>query len=193
MIFGFCGTIGSGKGTAIELLQKEFGAKSFSLSDEIRQECKKRGLGPERANLIAVGNEMRKSHGDGYWAQKVGRIVKASVDWQKKAVTIDSIRLAAEVAALVEIFGDKFVLVSIDAPVQIRYERIVRRARAGEGKITLEQFKASEQKEQTKNKGAPNLEATMALADYEIINDESLSELAHEVRTIANKFHSRTK
>ena len=51
MIFGFCGTLGSGKGTAIELLQKEYGAISFSLSDEIREECRSRGLGLERTNL----------------------------------------------------------------------------------------------------------------------------------------------
>lgn len=193
MIFGFCGTLGSGKGTAIELLQKEFGAISFSLSDEIRQECKARGLGFGRANLIAVGNEMRKAHGDGYWADKVAEKVKATADWQKKAATVDSIRLPAEVEALVDQFGDKFVLISVDAPVELRYERIKKRARAGEQLLSLEQFQASEQKEQTREKGEPDLAATMALADYEIVNDESRAELERGVRTIANKYRQKAK
>jgi len=193
MIFGFCGTIGSGKGTAIELLQKEFGAASFSLSDEIRHECKKRDLGLERTNLIAVGNEMRKIEGDGYWAGRVATRVKMMPGWQKRVTTIDSIRLPAEVEALVEQFGDKFVLISVDAPIELRYERIKARNRAGENKLTLEQFKASEEKEQSKVKGEPNLAATMALADFEIVNDESRAELEREVRTIANKYHEKTK
>lgn len=192
MIFGFCGTLGSGKGTAIELLQKEFGAAGFSLSDEIRQECKARGLGLERTNLIVVGNEMRRAHGDGYWAEKVAQKVKAMPDWQKKAVTVDSIRLPAEVETLVDEFADKFVLISVDAPVEVRYERIRKRARAGEQLLSLEQFKASEQKEQSKAKGEPNLAATIALADYEIDNDESRTELERGIRTIANKYHAKS-
>ena len=191
MIFGFCGTIGSGKGTAIELLSKEFGAASFSLSDEIRHECKKRDLGLERTNLIAVGNEMRKKEGDGYWAIKAATRAKAMPNWQKRVTTIDSIRLPAEVEALVEQFKDKFVLISVDAPVEIRYERIKARNRAGESKLTLEQFKASEEKEQSKEKGEPNLAATMALADYELVNDESRAELERGMRTIANKYHAK--
>ena len=193
MIFGFCGTIGSGKGTAIELLQKEFGAASFSLSDEIRHECKKRDLGLERTNLIDVGNQMRKKEGDGYWASRAATRVKMMPGWQKRVTTIDSIRLPAEVEALVEQFGDKFVLISVDAPIELRYERIKARNRAGENKLTLEQFKASEEKEQSKVKGEPNLAATMALADFEIVNDESRAELEREVRTIANKYHEKTK
>ncbi len=193
MIFGFCGTLGSGKGTAIELLQKEFGATSFSLSDEIRQECKKRGLGLERTNLIAVGNDMRKSHGDGYWADRVAEKVKALPNWQKKVATVDSIRLPAEVEGLVEQFGKGFALISVDAPVELRYERIKKRARAGEQLLSLEQFEASEHKEQSKAKGEPNLAATMALADYEIVNDESRPELERGIRTIANKYHQKTK
>jgi len=193
MIFGFCGTIGSGKGTAIELLQKEFGAAGFSLSDEIRHECKKRDLGLERTNLIAVGNEMRKKEGDGYWATRTAARVKMMPGWQKRVTTIDSIRLPAEVEALVEEFGDKFVLISVDAPIEVRYERIKTRNRAGESKLSLEQFKASEEKEQSKQKGEPNLAATMALADFEVVNDESRAELEREVRTIANKYHEKTK
>jgi len=191
MIFGFCGTIGSGKGTAIELLQKDFGAASFSLSDEIRHECKKRDLGLERSNLIAVGNEMRKAHGDGYWADRTATRVKAMPNWQKRSTTIDSIRLPAEVAALVEQFGDKFILISVDAPVELRYERIKKRARAGEQLLSLEQFKASEEKEQSKAKGEPNLAATMALADFEIVNDESRAELERQVRHIADRFNKK--
>jgi dephospho-CoA kinase len=188
MIFGFCGTLGSGKGTAIELLQREFKAASESLSDEIRQECKRRGLGLERPNLIEVGNEMRKKHGDGYWARKVAEKIKAQKEWQKKTFTVDSIRLPAEVEALSEEFGKGFILVSIDAPVELRYERIKARNRAGERALTLEQFKASEQREQSSISGEPNLAATMALADYEIVNDESRAELERKVRAIANKY-----
>jgi len=193
MIFGFCGTLGSGKGTAIELLQKDYGAASFSLSDEIRHECKKRDLGLERTNLIEVGNQMRKKEGDGYWAARAATRVKMMPGWQKKVITIDSIRLPAEVETLVDEFGDKFVLISVDAPVELRYERIKKRARAGEQLLSLEQFKASEEKEQSEEKGEPNLAATMALADFEIVNDESRAELEREVRTIANKYHEKAK
>jgi dephospho-CoA kinase len=136
---------------------------------------------------------MRKAHGDGYWATRTASRVKAMPGWQKKAITIDSIRLPAEVEALVDEFGDKFVLISVDAPVEIRYERIKARNRAGESKLTLEQFEASEQKEQSKIKGEPNLAATMALADFEVVNDESRAELERGMRTIANKYHEKAR
>jgi len=166
MILGFTGTFGAGKGTVIEIIAREYGAPVFSLSDEIRAECKRLGIGLQRDNLLKVGNGMRKKRGGGYWAKKVAEKIKKKIKEREKAlVCIDSIRAPEEVEELRRQFGKEFKLVAVDAPVEIRYQRVRKRARAGEHSMTFEEFKASEMREQSAKGGEASIRKTMGIAD----------------------------
>ena len=182
MILGFTGTFAAGKGTVIGILESDYKAKSYSLSDEVRAECKKRGLSNERKNLIFVGNDMRSRHGGGYFAKVVAEYVKEDhPDWKKRVICIDSIRAPEEVDELRKQFGDEFKLVAVDAPVEIRYERSKTRGRAKEQLLSFEEFVQSERKEQSKAQNEASIWRTMEKADIRIINDGNMPELKKKI------------
>ena len=164
-IIGLTGTNGAGKGEAAAFFhQKSY--EIYSLSDILREELVKRGLPLSRDNLIKTGNELRQKFGADILAKKAWARIKS------KAV-VDSIRNPSEV----EFFRKKasFVLLAIDAPVDLRFKRIMRRGRL-ESIKNLEEFIAKEAEEMSSNPSRQQLQACLALADYTIINDGTLSE-----------------
>ena len=87
---------------------------------------------------------------------------------------VDSIRNPKEVEALRML--PRFVLVGIQAPLDLRYARSKQRAREGDP-TTVEEFELRERQENTANPTAQQLAATFALADRVLDNDGSLERL----------------
>jgi dCMP deaminase len=168
MLIGLTGRNASGKGEVAKHLEK----KSFyylSLSDVIRDEIRKRGLQPSRDMLIEVGNELRHRFGPAILAHRI----LARVEDDKHYV-IDSIRNPAEVDALRD--AKNFKLIRVEAPLELRFERIRRRARESDP-ITFEKFVELEEREAEGAVNAQNLLKVEAMADYELLNDGSLEQL----------------
>jgi dephospho-CoA kinase len=167
-LIGLTGTNGAGKGEAAAYFQSK-GLAYHSLSDIIREELRARGLEPSRDNLIRTGNELRAAGGPDVLAR---RTLEAVADGR---AVIDSIRNTREVAYFRAQAKDDFVLLAIDAPVEIRFARSVTRGR-DESAATLEEFKAKEDVERGGGDGAQQLEACMAMADALVTNDGTLEE-----------------
>ncbi|MFQ6082476.1 MAG: AAA family ATPase [Candidatus Aminicenantia bacterium] len=175
-IIGITGTNGAGKGEAAKYLVTK-GYEYFSLSDEIREELVKKGIEINRDNLIKMGNELRKKFGSNILAKRVMQKVK------EKAV-IDSIRNPGEIKYLRR--QGNFILLNIDAPVELRYERIKKRGRK-ESVSTLEEFKKKEQEEMGNKENAQQLLNCIKMADYTIINEGTLEELCKKLENIIFK------
>ncbi|MFQ6110044.1 MAG: AAA family ATPase [Candidatus Aminicenantales bacterium] len=165
-LIGLTGTNGAGKGEVASFFQRN-GYAYFSLSDLIREELKKEQQELSRDNLIRMGNELRKRFGADVLARRIMEKVKG------KAV-IDSIRNPHEVAFLQKQKG--FILLAVDAPVELRYERIRRRGRQ-ESATTLQEFMDKEAEEMEQNEKGQQLKVCMSLADSKIMNDGSLESL----------------
>lgn len=165
-LIGLTGTNGSGKGEAAAFFKKK-GYAYFSLSDVIRDELHKEGKVDSRDNLIKKGNELRKKHGPDILARMVREKVKG------KAV-IDSIRNPSEVEYLRK--EKDFILLAIDAPVELRYERVQRRGRQ-ESVSTLEEFRRKEKEEMTDSEKGQQLHSCMKMADFVIMNEGTLEDL----------------
>ena len=162
---GLTGTNASGKGEAAAFFGLH-GYQYHSLSDAIREELEKRGLPPTRDNLIRVGNELRESLGADVLAKRIFKKIR------EKSV-IDSIRNPSEIAYLRRQEG--FILLSVDAPVELRYQRARLRGR-DESAGTLEAFKAKEREEITDRERGQQLRNCMDLADLSVINDGTLED-----------------
>jgi dephospho-CoA kinase len=164
-IIGLTGTNGAGKGEAAAFFHRH-GYESYSLSDILREELVQRGLALSRDNLIKIGNELRRQYGADILARRA---------WQriKNRAVIDSIRNPGEVTFFRQ--HAQFILIAIDAPVEVRFQRILKRGRA-ESVQTLPEFKAKEAEERSTNPHHQQLQACLALADYLIINDGTLEE-----------------
>ncbi|NYZ75325.1 AAA family ATPase [Candidatus Micrarchaeota archaeon] len=183
---GLTGTLGSGKGTVLEIIKKQFGENvvSYGTGDFVREEVTRRGLTQDRPNQQKVANEMRATRGTGVLAEKAlekAALLPPSI----KLVLVDGIRNPGEVQVLRNAIGKNFVLWAIDAPIEVRYERIRKRAREGEHLLSFEEFKASEEKEKkASDAAAQSIPACMALADGLIENNGPLEELEKKVKAL---------
>ena len=174
MIIGLTGKNASGKGEVASYLKTK-GFVYHSLSDVIREEATKRGLGHSRDNLINLGNELRQKYGPAHLAQQINKKIKQQ---SKKNFVIDSIRSPYEAKELIKNKG--FTLVGVDAPTELRFERLLGRNRLGDAK-TLEEFKQQEQRENLKSDTNQQLDATFGMANKIILNNGSLEELHKKI------------
>jgi len=172
MLIGLTGRNASGKGEVASYLQK----KSFyyySLSDVIRDEIRARGLEPTRELLITVGNELRQRHGANILAERI--LAKIEDD---KHYVIDSIRNPSEVDAFRA--AKHFKLIRIEAPPEIRFQRILKRRRESDPR-TFEQFIELENREAEGDDTSQNLVKVELMADHTLVNDSTLESLYPQI------------
>jgi dephospho-CoA kinase len=163
LVLGITGPNAAGKGEVSAYLQTR-GLAVHSLSDIVREEAAARGLPPEREHLIRIGTLLREQGGPGVLAQ---RLLPRLQGWD----VVDSIRNPAEVEALRHVSG--FVLIGVDAPVELRFARSRARSRPGDPESFAE-FAARERQENSANPAGQQLAATFALADRVIDNNGDL-------------------
>jgi dCMP deaminase len=168
MLIGLTGRNAAGKGEVARYLQR----KSFyyySLSDAIRDEIRARGEEPTRERLIIVGNELRQRYGSNILAERV--LAKIEDD---KHYVIDSIRNPAEVETFRT--AKNFKLIRIEAPPEIRFQRILSRQRESDPR-TLEEFVTLENREAEGDDTSQNLVKVELMADHVLSNDSTLEKL----------------
>lgn len=173
MFIGLVGQNGSGKGAVAEILL-ERGFSYTSLSDIVREEATKKGRDHSRDNLIKTANELRAIEGPAVFAE---RTVKKLID--KNNFVIDSIRHPKEVETLRKL--NNFKLLKVTAPIDLRFERVMKRGR-NENAETLEEFKKRELIENKKSgDNVQRISDCEVLADIEIDNSGTLEELKEKV------------
>jgi dephospho-CoA kinase len=164
-LIGLTGTNGAGKGEAASFFMEK-GYAYFSLSDVIRDELRKEGKELTRDNMIGMGNHMRENISPDILAQMVVKKIEGNA-------VIDSIRNPKEVAFFQQ--QDHFVLLAIDAPAKLRYDRVKKRGRQ-ESVSSLQEFMAKETEEMGTEENQQQLLTCMEMADHTIINDGTLEE-----------------
>lgn len=133
----------------------------------VRDEARARGRTTGREDLIRTGNELRTALGP-------GALVRLLAPTLTGASVVDSIRNPGEVEAL-RALGD-FLLLAIEAPPALRWERSRDRARPGDPR-TFEEFVATEARENSRREGEQRLGDTAGLADAVVTNDGALAGL----------------
>lgn len=185
-VIGITGTFCAGSGTAASFLGELLHAPVASYSDKLRDVLLGRGLEPNRQNLHDLGNELR-----GRDAQALSKlVVKEAKAASTKFFVAEKIRSMGDYNALKNEFGGDFLLLSMDAPLEVRYRRSLSRGRKGEHELSLEQFAESESKENNPRaaEGEMNIAALMRIADYLVVNNGTEEELVQKLREFAAKF-----
>lgn len=173
MLIGLTSCNAAGKDEVARYLVQQRGFAYFSLSDILRRELDTRGLENTRENLIETGNEFREKLGAGALAE----MALQALEQVAKAVVV-SIRNPGEIEVLRR--RKDFLLVGVNAPVKIRFERSRARGRPDDAQ-TLEQFEAQEQAELKGSHLQQQLSACFAMKDRLIVNDGTLEELNRKV------------
>jgi dCMP deaminase len=169
MIIGLTGKNAAGKTEVAQYLISR-GFEYHSLSDEIREETRRRGREITRDVLMELGNELRSSFGAGVLAERISAKLGSDRNY-----VVDSIRNPMEVQVLKR--RKDFFLLAVDADQQVRFERSRVRGREGAAR-TLDQFIEEEERELASDDPASQqLAATWRIADLVIHNDGSVEEL----------------
>jgi len=129
-VIGTVGLAGSGKGEAAAVA-RDLGIPVVTMGDVIRVECRDRGLDPA-THHGDVATALREEDGPAAIAERSLPLVEERLA-DHDTVLVDGIRSDAEVERFEAAFGDDFALVSIEAPFEVREERVAERDRdAGE-------------------------------------------------------------
>jgi len=180
MIIGVTGTKASGKGIVTEIL-KEKGFFYVSTSDQVRKEAVSRGLSNYTiSDLQDIGNDIRKNFG-------LGELVKRCLEEAggKDNIVIDGIRNPGEIEEIKKFGG---LMIAVDAPVEIRFERLLSRKRESDPK-TLEDFKKMDSRDRgdKESEVGQQVDKCIELSDYLIINDSTLETLKTKVEYLLLK------
>ena len=180
MIIWITWTLGAGKGTISDYLIQKKWFKHYSVSGYITEEIKKRWMEVNRDSMYQVWRDLKKQN----WADFIVKELykKAKQEWNN--AIIESIRSPWEVDGLKEL--DDFKLISVDADIKIRYNRI--RLRWSEkDNVDFETFLANNERERDSDSTDPtkiNLSKCVALADLKLNNNWSFEELYSQVDEI---------
>ncbi|MBU2524871.1 AAA family ATPase [Patescibacteria group bacterium] len=171
MHFGLSGYMASGKGEIAKILKNQ-GYNYISLSDIVREEATKKGLGHSREELQNTGNDLRQEFGAGV----LGKKIKEKISDNPGNWVIDGIRNPAETQELQKL--NDFYLVGVTATDKTILNRIVSRQRPNEGK-TLEDIKQKLEREKGigEPSGGQQVQKCLNESDFLIVNEGSLEEL----------------
>ncbi len=179
-IIAFVGLPLSGKSTASSVA-KEMGIPVIVMGDIVREEVKKRGLEFNDENAGKIANELREKEGmDAIAKRCIPKIRELNTD----VVVIDGIRGIAEVERFKKAFGEDFILISIECPIEVRFKRALTRCRGDDLSIkSIEDLKRRDEREISWGM----LDA-MNVANLTVENIGSLEDFKDKIKNILKVF-----
>ncbi len=174
LVIGLCGRIGSGKTIVSEYLHKNYSASQRRFSQILMDILDRLYLPHDREYLQKLGAALRNSIGPDVI---VNAFEKDIANEKNRIVVIDGIRYPNEVELLRKFENN--ILIYINAPAKIRYERCKIRGEKGEQDITFEEFMESENRETERR-----IDEIGDIADYKIDNTGAINELYVGIKEI---------
>ncbi len=178
-VIAFVGMPGAGKTEASNVAQG-MGIPVVVMGDVLREEVKDRGLAPTDENTGGVANQLRKEEGMDAIAMRCIPKIKA-YEGKSGVVVVDGIRGIAEVEAFKKAFDDNFTLVKIDAPFELRLDRLKGRGRSDDVG-SVEWLRQRDERELSWGMGE-----AMDVADMSATNLNPIQKFKDEIRSILTK------
>lgn len=172
-VIGTVGLPGSGKGEFAAVAREE-GVPVVSMGDVVRQACRDRGLDPADHHG-RVAEVLRQEEGRGAIAARTLPLIESALE-ESEVVVVDGLRSGFEAERFEAAFGDDFTLVSIEAPFDVRRDRITDRGRDNPDRESLSERDARER--------GFGMDEAIDRADIRLRNTGSLREfraMVHEV------------
>ena len=168
------GMAGSGKSEVARAFEKH-GFTRIRFGDVTDEEVKKRGLALNEDNERRIRELLRKEHGMAAYA--ILNLPRIDSALKNSNVVVDGLYSWEEYTLLKDRYGADFDVVAVWASPETRYARLSNRA---ERPLTPAEAAGRDRTEiENTNKGGP-----IALADYTIINEASLSDLEEQANEV---------
>jgi dephospho-CoA kinase len=176
-VIAFVGMPGAGKSEA-SAVAREMGMPVVIMGDVLRDEVRERGLPPTDENIGGVASQLRKDEGMDAIAKRCIPKIEAL---NARVVVVDGIRGIAEVETFKKAFGDDFTLVKIDAPFELRLDRLRKRAPSDDAG-TPEWLKQRDKRELSWGMGK-----AIDVAEKSVTNLDPIERFKAEIRSILRK------
>jgi dephospho-CoA kinase len=181
-IVGMCG---SGKSVLSDELVKK-GYYFFRFGQITLDIVKEKGLEPTEQNEKQIRENVRKEHGMSAYAKL--NLPKIEKFLEKGNVVGDGLYSWSEYKILKEKFKDQLIIISVQTPPKLRYQRISERISnetdtdLRNRSFPIEQAKSRDYSEiENIEKGGP-----IAMADYTITNEGTLEEFKEKIKKLIN-------
>ena len=172
---GISGLPGSGKGIVSDIATEK-GAIIVSMGDIVREEAKKRGEGSKE-----TAKNLRKEFGEYIISElTIEKIKKLQDEGVEKTIIVEGIRSLHEVDMFKENF-DNFMILSIFANTNIRFERLKKRMREDDSQ-DFNEFKKRDMSELGFGIGS-----VISLSDRLIINESDMESFIQDINDFFNE------
>ncbi|GAB3033048.1 AAA family ATPase [Natronobiforma cellulositropha] len=175
-VIGTVGLPGSGKGEAATVA-REAGIPVVTMGDVVRQETTDRGLDPTKDHGT-VAQAMRDEDGPAAIAERSLPMIEDRLE-RADTVLVDGLRSGVEVERFEERFGEAFTLVCIDAPFEVRAERVAARGRDADETDGGEGLAARDERER-----GFGMDEAIERADVVVENTATLEAFHDRVRAV---------
>ncbi|MEM3626502.1 MAG: AAA family ATPase [Candidatus Bathyarchaeia archaeon] len=180
LVVGLAGMPGAGKSLAVDVAKKE-GYGVVVMGDVVREEAEKRCFEPTPRNLGRIMLELRRKEGKSVIAKRcIPKIERV----HEQKVLVDGIRSLSEVEEFKERFK-KFSLIAIHSSPETRFKRLYHRQRSDDPK-SWETFRERDMRELKVGLGE-----AIAMADYFVVNEESLDVVKERIREVLRKVEEK--
>src|SRR5271157_3935397 len=176
-VIAFVGMPGAGK-TEASNVARELGIPVVVMGDVLREEVKGRGLPPTDENIGGVASQLRKDEGMDAIAK---RCIPKLETLKSEVAVVDGIRGIAEVETFKKAFDDNFTLVKIDAPFELRLDRLGMRGRSDDAG-GADWLKQRDERELSWGMGK-----AMEAATKEVTNLDPIQKFMDEIRSVLIK------
>lgn len=140
---GIAGQIASGKDTVAKYLVENYGAVQFRISDIFREILRLLYVSETRESISKMSHILRENFGDDLVARVVHERIKKS---EAPFIVVDGVRRFSDILLLAK--EPHFKLLFLDAPIELRYERLTkRRENTDDEAKTLEEFQRDHERE----------------------------------------------
>ena len=174
IVIAIVGMPGAGKSELSDIFIKH-GFKTVHFGDVTEQELQSRGLELNEHNERYIREQLRKEHGMAAYAKL--NLPRIDSSLKSSNVVVDGLYSWEEYILLKEYYSEQFTTVAVWASPATRHGRLAHRAKRS---LTLEEAASRDKSEvENINKGGP-----IAMADFTIVNEASLEELAKETERI---------
>jgi len=173
-IIAFVGMPASGKSEA-SAVARALGIPVVSMGEIVREETEKRGLPLTDENVGGTGTSLRRKEGMDAIAKRCVPKIRLL---NSPVVVVDGTRNIEEIKYFKKEFGKDFKLISIQAPLDLRFERVKKRGRSDD-MCSIEELKRREEREKSWG-----LDKAIGIADVDIRNTGSLEEFREEIEKL---------
>ncbi len=173
-IIAFVGMPGSGKSEA-SAVARRLNIPVVSMGDVVREETARRGLPPTDENIGGVGTKLRREEGMDAIAKRCVPRIRLQ---NSSVVVIDGTRNIDEINYFKKQFGNNFKLVAIQAPFELRFERVKKRARSDD-MSSVDELKRRDERE-----NGWGLDKAIEKADIILENTDSLEKFQNEIKKL---------